>query len=256
VGQKAAVLEVAVKRQMELLVELQDRDKTLNQLNREIRFGPERIKEVQGQVEALEEDLELHKRQIQDVQKAQRQLESEVEDSNARIRKSKGRLLTIKSNKEYQALLKEIEEGERANREREDKILACMEETEELKQLLKKKAEEVSVRREDFEDEKRTIEEAVSQAQQRLAEEEQYRAEIVIGIDPDLLKRYEHIKTKSGGLAVVFVENTTCSGCHLNIPPQMYNELQRRDSLKFCPNCERIIYWKENNTVKKEEMSE
>jgi len=245
-----------VKGQMDLLVELQDRDQALNQLRKEIRLGPKRIEKLGRQVETLEEDLEVYKGRIQDIQKAQRQLESEVEDSNAHIGKSKGRLLTIKSNKEYQALLKEIEKGEKARREKEDKVLACMEEIEGLKQLLKEKGEDLSARREEFEDEKKTIEAKVGQAQEQLSEEEKHRAEIVAGIDSDLLKRYERIEKRSGGLAVVFVENTTCSGCHLNIPPQMYNELQRRDSLKFCPNCERIIYWRNNDAVKKGKMSE
>ncbi len=39
------------------------------------------------------------------------------------------------------------------------------------------------------------------------------------------------------------VTDAVCQGCHMNIPPQMYNELQREDSLKMCPSCERIIYW-------------
>jgi len=245
-----------VKGQMDLLVGLQDRDHALNQLRKEIELGPQRIEEIGRQVETLEEDLEACKGRIQDIQKAQRQIESEVEDSNEHVGKSKGRLLTIKSNKEYQAVLKEIEKGEKANREREDKILACMEEIEGLKQLLKEKGEDLSARREDFEDEKTTVAAKVGQAQEELHEEEKRRAEIVTGIDSDLLQRYEQIKKKHGGLAVVFVENTTCSGCHLNIPPQMYNELQRRDSLKFCPNCERIIYWRDSDAVKKGKMSE
>jgi len=245
-----------VKGQMDLLVELQDRDQALGQLNNEIRLGPQRIKEIEKQVATLEEDLEAHKGRIQDVQKAQRELESEVEEGNEHIGKSKGRLLAIKSNKEYQALLKEIEKGEKAKREKEDKILACMEEIEKLKQLLKEKGEDLSVRREEFDDEKKTIEAKVGQAQEQLLEEEKHRAELATGIDSGLLERYERIRKRSGGLAVVFVENTTCSGCHLNIPPQMYNELQRRDSLKFCPNCERIIYWRDSEAVKNRSMSE
>jgi len=48
---------------------------------------------------------------------------------------------------------------------------------------------------------------------------------------------------KADGIAIVPVFATVCRGCNVNIPPQMYNELQRVDRLKNCPNCERIIYW-------------
>jgi predicted nucleic acid-binding Zn-ribbon protein len=61
---------------------------------------------------------------------------------------------------------------------------------------------------------------------------------------------------RKGGIAISQVVNATCSGCNMNIPPQMYNELQKRDSLKFCPNCERIIYWKNGDGVPAQGMSE
>ena len=37
--------------------------------------------------------------------------------------------------------------------------------------------------------------------------------------------------------------NGTCQGCNMNIPPQLYNILQRGDAIELCPNCNRIIYW-------------
>jgi uncharacterized protein len=41
------------------------------------------------------------------------------------------------------------------------------------------------------------------------------------------------------------VSDAVCNGCNVNLPPQLYNELQRSDTLRYCPNCQRIIYWKE-----------
>ena len=61
-------------------------------------------------------------------------------------------------------------------------------------------------------------------------------------IEPELMKTYITIR-ENRGTAVAGVNDAVCQGCHLNIPPQMYNELQRCDSLKFCPHCQRIIYW-------------
>ena len=48
-------------------------------------------------------------------------------------------------------------------------------------------------------------------------------------------------------MAIVDVKMQVCQGCNMNIPPQMYNELQRGISLKYCPSCERIIYWQDEN---------
>lgn len=250
------VLEVSVKEQMALLVKLQEQDQTLDRLRRQIREGPQRIQQSEGQVETLEGNLETGRSRIQEIQKLQRQFEAEVEDGAGHVGKSKIRLLTIKSNKEYQAVLKEIEDSQRANAEKEDKILGCMEEVEGLNEELQHQEKELLAVRDAFEKEKRTIEAEVGQAEEQASEVEQLRRDTAQAMDPGLLARYEQIKARTGGRAVAYVENTTCSGCHLNIPPQMYNELQRRDSLKFCPNCDRIIYWKNGATAPEGDMSE
>ncbi|MBW2644346.1 MAG: hypothetical protein JRC89_13545 [Deltaproteobacteria bacterium] len=48
------------------------------------------------------------------------------------------------------------------------------------------------------------------------------------------------------GIAEKIVKDALCYGCNVNLPPQLYNELFLGNSLKFCPNCQRIIYLKES----------
>jgi predicted nucleic acid-binding Zn-ribbon protein len=71
---------------------------------------------------------------------------------------------------------------------------------------------------------------------------------VAAGIDAGLLATYNKTKLlQNNGIAIVAVKNAICQGCNVNIPPQMYNELQRGGSLKKCPICDRIIYWKDEN---------
>jgi predicted nucleic acid-binding Zn-ribbon protein len=68
-------------------------------------------------------------------------------------------------------------------------------------------------------------------------------------IAADVLALYRRVKAKkANGIAICSVGASTCRGCNVNIPPQMYNELQRVDRLKNCPNCERIIYWDDDQS--------
>jgi len=244
-----------VRKQIEMLVKIQDKDQALDQLKGQILAGPERIKESQEEIERLERDLESDKIRIQECRKVQREYESTVEDCAGHIRKSKAKLLTIKNNKEYQAVLKEIEDTEGANAEKEDKILACMEELESLKQAFQDKENNLSAVKDRFEQEAKAIQDEVHQAQDAFSEEERQREGVAKTIDPKILAKYELLKTGGGGLAVALVQNATCSGCHMSIPPQMYNELQRRDSLTFCPNCERIIYWQDRDVAEEKHVS-
>ena len=71
--------------------------------------------------------------------------------------------------------------------------------------------------------------------------------EIKKEIPAELLRKYEQIKGAGRGIAVVAVWKEICDGCHMAIPPQMYNELQKEKALITCPNCNRIIYWENRN---------
>ncbi len=237
-----------MKEQINLLVKLQERDRVLDRLRRQIREGPERLQDFEKELEGVEEDVEADKRRIQDLKKTQREYEAEIEDGLAHIRKSRSRLMSVKNNREYRALLREIEEAEKGNADKEDTILSCLEELETLSRELEAKEKGLSAMRDRLESEKTAIAKEIARVQEDLSDTEKSRENLVQTITPELLPKYEQIKARSGGIAVALVNNATCSECHLGIPPQMYNELQRQDTLRFCPNCQRIIYWKEAET--------
>lgn len=233
-----------MKRQIDLLVKLQEKDRALDRLRWQIREGPERLQGLEKELGALEENIETDKGRIQDLKKTQREYEAEIEDGLARIKKSRGRLMNIKNNKEYRALLREIEDTEKGNVDKEDKVLGCLEELEDLNKELEAKEKDLSVMRDRLESEKKAIAKEVARFHEKFSGVEKSRKELLQIIDPQLFAKYEQIKATSGGIAVALLNNATCSECHLGIPPQMYNELQRQDTLKFCPNCQRIICWK------------
>jgi predicted nucleic acid-binding Zn-ribbon protein len=70
------------------------------------------------------------------------------------------------------------------------------------------------------------------------------RDALAASVKPEMLKRYSTIRMRRG-LAVVSVRNGTCQGCNMNIPPQLYNTLQRGQTIETCPSCHRIIYWED-----------
>ena len=243
-------------KQIEMLAQIQEKDRKLEGLRQQIMEGPKRIQENEQELDRLLQRLEKEKGRIEETNKLQRQFEGEVEDGFERIKKSKARLLTIKNNKEYQAVLKEIDETEKAIKDKEDKILGIMEEREQLQQTLDEKAKDLSAIRDRVGKEVKSIQAEVDHARQRLSEEEKEREGVAKVVDSGILAKYENLRIARGGIAVSEVLNATCSGCNMNIPPQMYNELQRRDALRFCPNCERIIYWKNGDGGPVQDMSE
>jgi predicted nucleic acid-binding Zn-ribbon protein len=237
--------ESDVKKQIDLLVKLQEKDRLLEKLEGQISGGPKRLKDLESQLESLEESYKAHKDRIQELLKTQRQYEGEIEDGIAHIRKSRGRLMSIKNNKEYHALIREIEETEKDNAAKEDKVIACLEELEKLNEELGDSENALASMGKSIDKDKRVIEEEVASMEKELAAVSAEKEALVQAIESPLLAKYKRIRTGSGGVALSLVNDATCSECHMSIPPQMYNELQRQDALQQCPHCQRMIYWKE-----------
>jgi hypothetical protein len=96
--------------------------------------------------------------------------------------------------------------------------------------------------------EKDSINQDAEQFKQKLAQLESDRNAVMDALDSTILDIFYRVKAKqSDAVAIAEVKDAVCQGCNLNIPPQMYIELQHRNSLKNCPSCERIIYWENHN---------
>jgi predicted nucleic acid-binding Zn-ribbon protein len=226
------------------LIRLQKIDLKLLALDREKENCPESLLEVEKALAAKKEELVALEKEIEELKYKKREYEDELEQEYQRLRKSQNRLMEVKAQREYQALLKEIEEIKKANKLREEEILQLMSRLENLAQEKEKFAQEL----EDLE--KRVAEERARYEAQRAEIDQkregvlQEREAIAKNIPVTLLKRYEFIKSRRNGLAVVGVINAICDGCHMNIPPQLYNELIRDDKIHECPMCQRIIFYK------------
>jgi len=84
----------------------------------------------------------------------------------------------------------------------------------------------------------------MSEIEEKIATLRAERDKLAADVKPEVLKRYSSIRMRRG-LAVVSVKNGTCQGCNMNIPPQLYNVLQRGQTIETCHSCHRIIYWEE-----------
>jgi len=183
---------------------------------------------------------------LDDLKKERRRVELEIQDLENKIEKSTIKLSNIKSNKEYGAALKEIEDSKKAKFLVEDKVIKSMEEIEEME----RQASEYKKQEPEFlaksERDKTAIEKELQGLNKELESLNKEREDIMAAIDQDILKRYLFLKERKGGQAIGSVIAGVCQTCHMGIPPQKFNELIRCDSLMTCPHCSRIVYWGED----------
>jgi predicted nucleic acid-binding Zn-ribbon protein len=235
--------ESMVKKQLQLLWKLQTIEQQIEEAQKDKARYPSELERLQGLLKAQEEKQAEEKRRIEELEKKRVTMEGELEMENERIKRSQLKLLEIKTNKEYQALLKEIETGKEHNSQREEEIIGMLEEIDQLKTDYASTVERAHKEREEIEEETAQVKDQMVTVEQDIALWSQNREEIVKEMDPELLKRYNTLKERRNGIAVVLVKNEGCQGCYVNIPPQMYNEVQKNKEIILCPNCHRILYW-------------
>ena len=234
-----------MKEKLLLLIKLQDCDSQLVKLSAKKKILPENIEKLDKEFNLFKEGIERNKVKYDELKSRHTENENKIKKVNEGIVKTKERMLEVKNNKEYQAMLKEIEIAESSRGEIETQIISLLDELDKLSVLVKKDEEILKQSRSKYEQEKKAMEDDLNAVDTDVANWEQKRIDLQRDVPDELLVRYERIKKRNKGIGVTSVWKAVCNGCHMNIPPQLYNELQRSDDLLSCPNCNRIMYFQD-----------
>ncbi len=236
---------------MKMLIDLQSCDTEIGDLERRIAEAPLRIKEIEDKLAEIDGEWEAAEKQLEEVKLKRRGLEKDIEMAESQIGKANTKLSNIKSNREYKAALKEIDDLTREKSKLEDNAIEFMEQVDSLSaQCLAKKEERDRVRQEVME-EKEDILQEMGSMDKTLKTLGMKRGQFCMKVSGELLKRYDFIRERRSGVALSPVLNGVCQVCHMEIPPQKYNELLRGESMLDCPYCHRIIYWGDNERFQK-----
>jgi predicted nucleic acid-binding Zn-ribbon protein len=221
----------------------------LQHLDTEIDTARRRVAEIPGVQQALDERLadqqaivDAIKQRLSASQTARRDIEKDVAAIQTRLSKYKDQLMAVKTNKEYQAVQKEIATAEEAVRSQEDLILERMEETETLTRELK--AAEVELKRQQgaIAAERKALDAEAGTLQATADRQSAARRDLAKQLSPEALRLFEHVSKQRKGLAVAEARDGICTVCHVRLRPQVYNEVRRAEALIQCESCLRILY--------------
>jgi predicted nucleic acid-binding Zn-ribbon protein len=172
------------------------------------------------------------------------EMDAKLEIDGSRLRDNRMRLNRIRNDRELIALQREIDLGRESAQQLEEELIAVMESLEQINSQLGVEQEALTALEDRVAaeiDERRAEALKLSEG---LDEEKAERNALAGGIDESLRSKYDQIFVRRGGTAVVEVKAGICQGCHMNLPPQMFNELQRYREVRQCPSCHRILYWR------------
>jgi uncharacterized protein len=227
---------------LEKLIRLHQAESHLKQLESELGDLPRLRGELEGRLARERQRLDDARAALEESQKTRRQLESEVQDLETRRSRYKGQLMDVKTNKEYTAMLHEIETVEREITSREDRVLEEMERAETLAGDVKR--EEAAFR--DVEAAARTEKAEIDAREKKLSLQVGEATAERDGVASSVPEQPLHLYQRVAGLrgtAVAEARDGMCQTCHVKLRIQMWVEIRHGEVLYQCPSCNRILYY-------------
>ena len=229
------------------LIALQDLELNIARLQKQSSEIPGKSQNLENELARIRTEYEKEVAQSKDLANQRRTFEGEVEMLQSKLSRFKDQLMTVKTNKEYTAMLHEIQMAEDQIRSEEDKILDIMEKTEDLDQVLKGAEQEMLKKSAEIQEDIRTTTESAPQLESELVRLQEEKKVVEATIDRDLLARYRRIAKACKGIALAEARDELCSACHVRIRPQMYAELLRTENIYSCDSCSRILFHRDNS---------
>jgi uncharacterized protein len=228
--------------QLKRLEELQTHDAKIQELESSLRAIPLKLAATQNDLARVEGLLGSERQALSETEKYYGEQKSLLTDDEVQVAGAKHKLSQAKNSKEYMAAQREIEQRREGLSSREGEIAKLVGAVDAKKKLLSDRANDVDALKGSIAKDAEAAKVRMSEIEAQIATLRTERDKLAAEVNPEVLKRYASIRMRRG-LAVVGVRNGTCQGCNMNIPPQLFNVIQRGQSIETCPSCHRIIYW-------------
>lgn len=232
-----------VEGQLRILMVLQELEVAIKRFEDAITAKPRELDPLTRAWDETQAAVATHRKEFENIDKQRRQLEAEITQEQYDLQKAQRKLLEVKTNKEYTAVLVEIDTLKQKISTHEDHVLQLMEATELRKQQMQGLDQQVKDEEQRLAEGRRQNEAELAVLQRLVDERRQAREEALQQLDRPVQEMYLRLLNSRKGLAVVGIRNSACDGCHLTLPPQLIQEVRRGDRLITCSHCQRILYW-------------
>ncbi|HXK60385.1 MAG TPA: C4-type zinc ribbon domain-containing protein [Acidobacteriota bacterium] len=225
------------------LILLQDLDLRMKQLRDKLRRVPLELKALEQELAEARQAFESVEKKQEEGDKERRRLEGEVEMVRQRLSKYKDQLMSVKTNREYQAMLAEIANCEKEISAKEDQILEKMILADEWMARRREAASALNAKEQEIRVQCQELETFQAQAETTLRELEAQRIALSQSLPPELTALYDRIATVRHGVAVAPALDQLCQACHVRLRPQLFNEVKTNQQIIRCESCSRILYY-------------
>ena len=227
------------------LKELQNIDNNLSEIRSFLGDLPVKVEELKSREAMLIGELEKGRDRLIHIEVELNKIEVEIIAAREKIDSLKDQLFKVGNNRQYDALMAEIDHLKESVDQKETKDIELMEEKSQLKAKVKLQEDSLDELTSDLSARINKLESTMAESGDRKKELEQERNNRREEIPQSLLSRYDRILKAKKGLAVAAVEGSACEGCGSALPPQIVFYVKAKSNLYNCDICGRFLFWEE-----------
>jgi len=228
---------------LELLLKLQMIDYDLGELERSKEYLPDMMENLNREMRDVADRLSQVSELLASSRAKQKTLELDIKVKETALTRYQQQMMSIKTNKEYDALVAEIDSIKAAISSHETELLQTIEGIATLEKDQAVYLEKDSQIKENNSHQLSILQEKVDSIGEKVAAKEAIRQQVVGTISRPTLSVYERVRRGKGGQVVVLVRKRACGSCYKSLTQQRIQEIRRGDRIMTCDNCGCMLYW-------------
>jgi uncharacterized protein len=231
-----------LREKLQSLAALQKVDVEVAAFKKSAETYPKQIAELEKELGLVRSALEAERGKLDDIERQRSSLEQTITEEKDKVKKWEARLTEQRSTREYSALAREIDIAKKSNMTMGEELVELGKTQAAQREAVKAKDGEMLARAKELGARMAELRAKLAEAEAGVKGLEDKRADAAKAVDATLLRRYDHIRKKRMPAMVPLAVGGTCTGCRMNVPPQLYNTLMTTLGYDNCPSCQRIIF--------------
>ncbi len=233
---------------LELLLKLQVIDYDIGELERSKEYLPDMMSNLRREIDETSDNLGTTKTALDEAKVNQKNLELDITTREQSLQKYQQQMMSIKTNKEYDALVAEIDTIKEHISTAETELIETIDNITELEKSLSEHSEKMAQIEGNNKKQLDILQNKVDTIGDKMSDKMTARKDVASSIPRPTLSIYERVRRGKGGTVVVVVKKRACGACYKALTPKKVQEIKKADKIHTCDNCGRLMFWDEEES--------
>ena len=230
-----------VEEDVQYLIQIVKKDMEIKERKKLTESVPVRVKAIDKELKRMDEDLNETKHVLDTLEQEKRHIEMDLKTQHSELAKKKDEQRQVKDNREYRAILAEIDYITKRVDQEEERMLVILDEGEARRKEMQILNDKITVEKNKLLAEKEKLQQEMQLANDGLKILEDEKIRIMPRISEGVRRLYSRILVAKGDSGVANLVGDICHGCYSRVPPQKAHEVRQNNQILKCEVCGRIL---------------